>query len=55
MMTGMVFMYFLTGVAINFPVESHGILYGSIELIGSIIAFSSGDNLMWTNKYLLST
>ena len=44
MMTGMVFMYFLTGVAINFPVESHGILYGIIELIGSIIAFSSGNH-----------
>merc|ERR1739838_860615 len=40
MMTGMIFMYFLTGVVINFPVESHGILYGTIELIGSIIAFS---------------
>ena len=48
MMTGMIFMYFLTGVAINFPVESHGILYGTIELIGSIIAFSQGDNLKKT-------
>ena len=39
-MTGMVMMYFLTGVAVNFPIEAHGVLYGLIELIGSIIAFS---------------
>ena len=39
-MTGMVMMYFLTGVAINFPIEAHGVLYGLIELTGSIVAFS---------------
>ena len=39
LVNGLVYNYECTGISINFPNSSHGIIFALVELIGSLFAF----------------
>ena len=39
LVNGLVYNYECTGISINFPNSSHGIIFALVELVGSLFAF----------------